>query len=184
MALPTMFGEFRVVGDPVLRFTPDGVPVANVRLVCNARKKDAQGNWGDDPDKVLWANASLWRKPAENLVNSVRDKDLVHVVGVFYNRDFEHNGVKRTSTEIDAVSISPSLTFRATPHSDQQPVQGQPPQGAQPGQRPQQGGWPNPEVQAPYRQPQGQPAYTQQGQPQQGQWPEQGWPGGGQQPPF
>jgi single stranded DNA-binding protein len=187
MALPTTFGEFRVVGDPVLRFTKDGIAVANVRLVCNARRKDAQGGWEDDPDKVLWANASLWRKPAENLVNSVRDKDLVHVVGVFYNRDFEHNGVKRTSTEIDAVSISPSLTFRTTPHSDQQPMQQPPAQAQQPGPQPQ-GGWPNPQPQAPYGQPQGQPAYAQQGPQQgggqQGQWPEQGWPGGGQQPPF
>jgi single-strand DNA-binding protein len=179
MALLTAFGEMRVVGDPVLRFTPDGTAVANVRLVCNARKKDAQGGWEDDPKKVLWANASIWRKPAENLVNSVRDKDLVNVVGTFYTREYEHNGEKRTSVEIDAVSISPSLTFRATPHSDQQPVQGQPPQGAQPGQQPQQGGWPQAQPQGPYGQPQGQPAYAQQGAPQGGQWAEPY-----QQPPF
>lgn len=178
MALPTTFGEFRVVGDPVLRFTKEGTPVANVRLVCNARKKDAQGGWEDDPEKVLWANASLWRKPAENLVNSIRDKDLVHVVGVFYTREFEHNGVKRTSVEIDAVSISPSLTFRATPHSDQQPVQGQPAQGAQPGYPAQPGGYPSAQPQAPYGQPQGQPAYAQPGGG--GQWPDPNY----QQPPF
>lgn len=181
MALLTAFGEMRVVGDPVLRFTPDGTAVANVRLVCNARRKTDQGGWEDDPKKVLWANASIWRKPAENLVNSVRDKDLVNVVGTFYTREYEHNGEKRTSVEIDAVSISPSLTFRATPHSDQQPVQGQPPQGAQPGQQPQQGGWPQAQPQAPYGQPQGQPAYAQQGPPQGGQ---QGWTDPYQQPPF
>lgn len=182
MALPTTFGEFRVVGDPKLNYTKtDGTPVANVRLVCNARRKDAQGGWEDDPDKVLWANATIWRKPAENLVNSVRDKDLVHVVGTFFTREFEHNGVKRTSVEIDAVSISPSLSFRSTPHSDQQqgaqPVQG-PPQG-------QPGGWnnnqPNPGYGPPQGQPQGQqaPAYAQQGGPQQGNWNDQY-----QQPPF
>jgi single-strand DNA-binding protein len=144
--------------------------------VCNARRKDTQGGWEDDPDKVLWANATLWRKPAENLVNSVRDKDLVHVVGTFYTREFEHNGVKRTSVEIDAVSISPSLTFRATPHSDQQ--QGaQPAQGAPQGQA---GGWPNSQPQAPYGPPQGQPAYAQQG----GQQGQGGWNEPYQQPPF
>jgi single-strand DNA-binding protein len=180
MALLTAFGEMRVVGDPVLRFTPDGTAVANVRLVCNARKKDAQGGWEDDPKKVLWANATIWRKPAENLVESIRDKDLVNVVGTFYTRDYEHNGEKRTSVEIDATSISPSLTFRTTPHSGQQPAQGQPPQGAQQGQNPQQGGWPNPQPQAPYGQPQGQPAYVQQGGPQ----PGGGWNDPYQQPPF
>jgi single-strand DNA-binding protein len=180
MALLTAFGEMRVVGDPVLRFTPDGTAVANVRLVCNARKKDAQGGWEDDPKKVLWANASIWRKPAENLVESIRDKDLVNVVGTFYTREYEHNGEKRTSVEIDAVSISPSLTFRSTPHSGQ-PTQGQPPQGAQPGQQPQQGGWPQAQPQGPYGQPQGQPAYAQQGAPQGGQ---QGWTEPYQQPPF
>jgi single-strand DNA-binding protein len=178
MALLQAFGEMRVVGDPVLRFTPDGVPVANVRLVCNARRKDAQGGWEDDPKKVLWANATLWRKPAENLVNSIRDKDLVHVVGTFYEREYEHNGVKGKSIEIDATSISPSLTFRATPHSDQQPAQGQQPQAPQQGQNPQQGGWPQAQPQAPYGQPQGQPAYAQQGGPQ------QGWNDPYQQPPF
>jgi single-strand DNA-binding protein len=178
MALLTAFGEMRVVGDPTLRFTPDGTAVANVRLVCNARKRNDQGGWEDDPKKVLWANASIWRKPAENLVNSVRDKDLVNVVGTFYTREFEHNGEKRTSVEIDAVSISPSLTFRATPHSDQQPAQAQPQQGAQPGQQGQPGGYPNSQPQAPYGQPQGQPAYAQQGG-QQG-----GWADPYQQPPF
>jgi len=172
MALLTAFGEMRVVGDPVLRFTPDGTAVANVRLVCNARKKDAQGGWEDDPKKVLWANASLWRKPAENLVNSIRDKDLVNVVGTFYTREYEHNGEKRTSVEIEATSISPSLTFRATPHSDQQPAQGQSPQGAQPYPQAQQGGYPNAQPQAPYGQPQGQPAYAQQGGQQGGPWPD------------
>jgi single-strand DNA-binding protein len=178
MVLLTAFGEMRVVGDPTLRFTPDGTAVANVRLVCNARKRNDQGGWEDDPKKVLWANASIWRKPAENLVNSVRDKDLVNVVGTFYTREFEHNGEKRTSVEIDAVSISPSLTFRATPHSDQQPAQAQPQQGAQPGQQGQPGGYPNSQPQAPYGQPQGQPAYAQQGG-QQG-----GWADPYQQPPF
>jgi single-strand DNA-binding protein len=178
MALLSAFGEMRVVGDPVLRFTPDGTAVANVRLVCNARKKNDQGGWEDDPKKVMWANASIWRKPAENLVESVRDKDLVNVVGTLYTREYEHNGEKRTSVEIDAVSISPSLTFRATPHSDQQPAQGHPQQGAQQGQQGQPGGWPNSQPQAPYGQPQGQPAYAQQGG-QQGGWPEPY-----QQPPF
>ena len=183
MALLTAFGEMRVVGDPVLRFTPDGTAVANVRLVCNARRKNDQGGWEDDPKKVLWANASIWRKPAENLVESIRDKDLVHVVGTFYTREFEHNGEKKTSLEIDATSISPSLTFRTTPHSGQpaQGQQGQPPQGAPQGQHPQQGGWPQGQPSAPYGPPQGQPAYAQQGgQPQQGGWPADPY----QQPPF
>ena len=181
MALLTAFGEMRVVGDPVLRFTPDGTAVANVRLVCNARKKDAQGGWEDDPKKVLWANASIWRKPAENLVESVRDKDLVNVVGTFYTREYEHNGEKRTSVEIDAVSISPSLTFRSTPHSGQAPAQGQPPQGAQQGQQNPWGNQPQGQPQGPYGQPQGQPAYAQQGPPQGGQ---PGWTEPYQQPPF
>ena len=181
MALLTAFGEMRVVGDPVLRFTPDGTAVANVRLVCNARRKNDQGGWEDDPKKVLWANASIWRKPAENLVESVRDKDLVHVVGTFYTREFEHNGEKRTSLEIDATSISPSLTFRSTPHSGQQATQGQPAQGAQGYPQAQPGGYPSAQPQAPYGQPQGQPAYAQQGAPQGGQ---QGWGDPYQQPPF
>jgi single-strand DNA-binding protein len=176
-----MSGEFRVVGDPKLRYTDEGTPVANVRLVCNKRRKNNQGGWEDDPEKVLWANATLWRKPAENLANSIRDKDLVIVTGTFYLREFEHNGVRRQSVEIEAEHIAPSLTFRTTPHGDQQPPQ----------QPPQQGGWPNqpPAQQSPYGPPQGQPAYAQGGSgnpwaTQQGAQPDQGWPNGQGQPPF
>jgi single-strand DNA-binding protein len=180
-----MSGEFRVVGDPKLRYTDEGTPVANVRLVANKRRKNNQGGWEDDPEKVLWANATLWRKPAENLANSIRDKDLVIVKGTFYLREFEHNGVRRQSVEIEAEHIAPSLTFRTTPHSDQQ--QGQQPQGQQPPQYGQWGG----QQQPAYTPPQGQPAYVQ-GSPstsnpwgtQQGTQPEQGWPGGQGMPPF
>jgi single-strand DNA-binding protein len=174
-----MSGEFRVYGEPKLRYTNDGIPVANVRLVCNKRKKNAQGAWEDDPEKVLWANASLWRKPAENLMNSIRDKDLVIVTGTFYHRKFVHDGVEKYSVEIEAEHIAPSLTFRSTPHSDQPPQQGQqaPPQGQQqPAYAPQQGQWP---AQPP------QPTYAQQGHGYApGSQPESGWPGGGSQPPF
>jgi single-stranded DNA-binding protein len=37
--LPTVFGEFRVVADPELRFTQSGKGVASVRLVASKSKQ-------------------------------------------------------------------------------------------------------------------------------------------------
>lgn len=166
MPLPIVGQEFLVVGDdPKLTFTPAGLAVCNFRVKASDRvKDDSTGEWKDG--KVLWANVSVWRDPAQHTADSIKSGDLVLITGKIYTREFEHQGVKRTSVEIDATSVGASLTFRTTPHGagGQQQGQGRPPAQAQApqqgyGQPPQQG----------YAQPQ------QQGygaQPQQGGWPQ------------
>jgi single-strand DNA-binding protein len=192
MPLPIVGQEFLIVGeDPKLTFTPAGLAVANFRVKASDRVKDeATGQWKDG--KVLWANVSIWRDPAQHVVDSLKSGDLVLITGKLYTREFEHQGQKRMSVEIDATSVGASLTFRTTPHGAAQQGQGQ---QAQP---PAQQQYAQPQGQPGYGQPQGQPqGYPPQGQPQaqpgygapQGQ-PAQGdpWapPGGyGQQnPPF
>lgn len=165
MALPIVGQEFLIVGDgPKLTFTPSGVAVCNFRVKAADRKKDeASGEWKDD--KTLFANVTVWRDPAQHVTDSLKAGDLCLITGKIYVREFEHQGVKRTSVEIDALSVGASLTFRTTPHGAAQPQQGQ--QGAPQGQ-PQQG----------YGQPQ--QGYPQQGgyaQPPQG-YPQQGAPQG------
>lgn len=190
MALPIIGQEFLIVGDgPKLTFTPAGLAVCNFRVKAADRvKDDASNEWKDG--KVLWANVNVWRDPAQHAADSLKAGDLVLVTGKLYTREFEHQGVKKTSVEIDATSIGASLTFRTTPHGAAQgQQQGQPPQqqGYQPpqqpyGQQPQaQPGYGQPQQQPAYGQPQGQPQYAQpQGQPQQ----QDPWapPGGYQQP--
>lgn len=116
--IPTIQGEFRLVDDPELRFTPQGVAVCNVRLVAQNRKKEGE-EWVDDPDKILWISGSVWRQYAENVAESLRKGDLVFVVGKIRTRDYETSeGEKRTVTELLIDEIGPTLRFRAVLHTD------------------------------------------------------------------
>lgn len=116
--LPTVCGEFRVVEDPDLRFTPSGAAVSNLRLVASSRKKDeATNEWKDD--KTCWINGTCWRDLAENVAESLRKGDLVEVRGRLETRNYEdRDGNKRSSMDLTIDSIGPSLRFRAVPHSD------------------------------------------------------------------
>jgi|ERR1044072_718618 single-strand DNA-binding protein len=107
--LPNLSGEFRVVADPELRFTPSGVAVANVRLVANSRKKEGD-TWVDD--KVLWINGSAWDKMAENIAESVSQGDLVLVQGQIQTREWtDKDDNKRTTIDLIIREIGPSLRF-------------------------------------------------------------------------
>ena len=64
MALPTVTGEFRVVEDPELRFSPNGVAVGTVRLVASSRKKNEQTDEWED-DKILWVTGTAFKQFAE-----------------------------------------------------------------------------------------------------------------------
>ena len=109
MTLPQVAGEFRVVDDPELRFTPSGKAVANIRLVANSRKKDESGEWVDD--KVCWLRGSIWDQQAENMVESITKGMLVEVRGRIETREYEKDGEKRQAFEILLDSIAPSLRF-------------------------------------------------------------------------
>jgi single-stranded DNA-binding protein len=47
MALPTVTGEFGVVGTPDLRFSSEGKPWMKIRGVAKSRKRGANGAWTD-----------------------------------------------------------------------------------------------------------------------------------------
>jgi len=49
-------------GDPELRYTKDGVPVANFSLAANRRWKRPDGGQGEE---TVWFRVSAWRRLAE-----------------------------------------------------------------------------------------------------------------------
>lgn len=115
--LPTVQGEFRVVADPELRFSPSGVAVGNIRLVASSRKQ-VDGEWVDD--KTCWIDCTVFKQTAENLVDSVTKGDLVTVTGRLQTDEWEDkDGNKRSKTVMIADSIGPSLRFRSAPHGAQ-----------------------------------------------------------------
>ena len=177
MALPEIAHEFLVVSDPELRFTPGGDAVCNFRVKASSRKEEPKGsgNWVDKD--VLWASVTAWRDLAEHVVESIANKDMVLVQGTIYTREYESNGVKQKSVEIQATAVGPSLKFRTTPHgAGKQQGQQQPPAQQGQGGYPPQQGYQQPPVQGqpPYQQqPQAQPQYAQQPQAQPYQQPYQ-----------
>ena len=101
--------------DPELRFTQNGVPVANFRLAVNQRVKDQDGTWRDG--EASYFRVNVWRDQAENVAESLRKGNRAVVVGRLKTRSWETNeGDKRTVTEIDASEVAPSLKWAiATP---------------------------------------------------------------------
>ena len=102
-----------LTGDPELRFTPNGVPVANFTVASTPRTFDRQTNeWRDG--EAMFLNCSVWRQFAENVAESLSKGMRVIVNGNLKARSYEdRNGNRRTSYEIDVIEIGPSLKFAA-----------------------------------------------------------------------
>jgi single-strand DNA-binding protein len=107
--LPNISGEFRVVTDPVLRFTPAGKAVASCRIVADKKKKTDGGEWVDD--KVCWLNLSIWEQQAENFAESIEKGMLIFVTGRLETREYEKDGEKRMSLDVTADNVAPSIRW-------------------------------------------------------------------------
>ncbi len=97
--------------DPELRFTPNGVAVANVRVAVNRRIRNAQTNdWEDKLDGYFTVN--VWRDHAENVAESLHRGNRVLVTGRLISRSYQDkDGQTRWVTEIEADEICPSLRW-------------------------------------------------------------------------
>ena len=97
--------------EPDLRYTPNGVPVANVRVAVNRRFRNAQtGDWDDRLDGYFTVN--VWRDMAENVAESLSRGTRVLVQGRLTSRSYDDkDGNTRWVTEIEADEICPSLRW-------------------------------------------------------------------------
>src|ERR1043166_3424220 len=59
-----------LVDDPELRFTPQGVAVANFRMAVSRRVPDGNGGWKDADTSFFRVNC--WRQLAENVAESLQ----------------------------------------------------------------------------------------------------------------
>ena len=77
-----MYQQITVVGyageDPVMRYTQEGVPVANFNVAVNNRYTNAAG---DNVEETTWFRITTWRRQAETCAEYVRKGQLVLVVG-------------------------------------------------------------------------------------------------------
>lgn len=98
-----------VADAPELRYLPNGTAVAKLRVACTPRKRGEDGKFSDGESS--WYTVTAWRSQAENAAESIGKGDRVIVYGALSVRQYEVEGQKRTSTEVDAHAIGVELTF-------------------------------------------------------------------------
>jgi single-strand DNA-binding protein len=95
--------------DPELRFTPNGVAVANFRLAVDQRVWDADG-WKDGESSYF--RVSVWRGQAEHVSRSLHKGARCVVVGRLRSHSWETpEGQRRSAVEVDAEEVGMSLRF-------------------------------------------------------------------------
>lgn len=100
----------RLTADPELRFTPSGAAVVNFTVATNARTFDKQANeWKDGP--ASFYRCSAWRDMAENVAESLVRGSAVIVVGNIAQREWEKDGEKRSTFEVQAEAVGPDLRW-------------------------------------------------------------------------
>lgn len=91
----------RLTKDPELKYTPNGVAVANFTVAVNRPFSNQSGEREAD-----FINCVVWRKPAENLANYMSKGSLVGVDGRVQTRSFDNQEGNRVYvTEIVADSV-------------------------------------------------------------------------------
>jgi len=107
--LVTVVGN--LTGDPEVRFTQSGVPVAGFTVASTPRSFDkVTGEWRDG--EALFLRCSLWRQAAENVAESLTKGMRVIVHGRLKQRTFDtKEGERRSVVELDVEEIAPALTY-------------------------------------------------------------------------
>lgn len=100
-----------LTSDPELRYTQNGLAVANFTIASTPRTFDrASNDWKDG--EALFLRASVWREFAEHVAGSLTKGSRVIATGRLKQRSYEtKEGEKRTSFEIEIDEIGPSLRY-------------------------------------------------------------------------
>lgn len=86
--------------DPELRYTSNGVAVANFSIATNETWKDQDGNM---QERTEWHNIVMWAKLAEIAGEWLKKGQRVYLEGRIQTRSYDDkNGVKRYTTEVVA----------------------------------------------------------------------------------
>jgi single-strand DNA-binding protein len=108
---------------PTLNQTKGGTAVANFRIAHTPRvfDKDTKEFVDGEP---LFLNGAVWHRQAENFAASAKKGDRVTVTGRLKANNWEKDGEKRTSVEIDAEEIGLSTRFKSVSVGDAAPSGG------------------------------------------------------------
>jgi len=100
-----------LTADPELRYTQNGLPVANFTIASTPRNFDRQANeWKDG--EALFLRASVWREFAEHVAGSLTKGMRVMAQGRLRQRSYQdREGNQRTAIELEVDEIGPSLRY-------------------------------------------------------------------------
>ncbi|MHB1330221.1 MAG: single-stranded DNA-binding protein, partial [Gemmatimonadales bacterium] len=100
-----------LTADPELRYTQNGLAVANFTIASTPRNFDKASNDWKDGD-TLFLRASVWREFAEQVAGSLTKGSRVIATGRLKQRSYEtKEGEKRTSIELEVDEVGPSLRY-------------------------------------------------------------------------
>lgn len=100
-----------LTSDPELRFTQNGLAVANFTIASTPRVFDKQTKEYKDGE-ALFMRCSIWREQAEQVAQSLSKGMRVIAQGQLKQRSYETTaGEKRTVVELDVHDIGPSLKY-------------------------------------------------------------------------
>ncbi|MCQ4624290.1 single-stranded DNA-binding protein [Corynebacterium sp. CCUG 69979] len=100
-----------LVADPELRFTPQGLAVANFRIASTPRTYNRDTNQWEDGE-ALFLTCNVWRSVAENVAESLTKGMRVIVNGRLKQRSYQNReGENRTVFEVEVDEVGPSLRY-------------------------------------------------------------------------
>ncbi|MCK2024594.1 single-stranded DNA-binding protein [Microbacterium sp. kSW2-24] len=100
-----------LTADPELRYTQNGLPVANFTIASTPRNFDRAANeWKDG--EALFLRASVWREFAEHVAGTLTKGMRVIAQGRLRQRSYQdREGNQRTAIELEVDEIGPSLRY-------------------------------------------------------------------------
>lgn len=128
-----------LTADPELRYTQNGLPVANFTVASTPREFDRQSQeWKDK--EALFMRCSVWREFAEHVAGSLTKGMRVMAQGHLRQRSYQdREGNQRTAIELEVIEIGPSLRYATAQVTRAQSGGGQratPPQSQQASEEP------------------------------------------------
>lgn len=97
--------------DPEIKYTNEGLAIADLRIAVNRKWKDKEGN---DMGSVEFFNVTAWNKLAENCANDLKKGDRVIVSGRLNHRSFDtKDGKKINIMNVIADVVAASLEFNS-----------------------------------------------------------------------
>jgi len=100
-----------LTADPELRYTQNGLAVANFTIASTPKVFDRTSNeWKDG--EALFLRAAVWKEFAEHVAGSLEKGARVVATGRLKQRAYETAaGEKRTVVELEVDEIGPSLRY-------------------------------------------------------------------------